>query len=651
MVVGSTLLLNGESYTVVGVMPASFQFAPFWATDAELWVPLSLAERASSRGGNSLRVFGRLAAGVSVDAARERLAAITAALEISFPGTNRNVTVTPLKERVVGSARLPLLVLLGAVSFLLLIACANVAHMMLARAATRQREVVMRSALGASRGRLMRQFLTESVMLSLAGGAVGALLSVWSIRALRELAGSSIPRMNAVSVDLRVLGFAFAVSLLTGVLFGILPALQASRREAAEVLRDSDRGSTHGRSRSRVRDGLMVSEFALALMLLAGAGLMVRSFVALRDVDPGLDASRVLSMQLSVNGAASASSGARQAFYETVIERVRALPGVEAVSAINHLPLAGDLWGIPFAIEGRPPAEPGERPNGVYRVVMPGYFETMGIAVDRGRPIDERDGAGAVPVVVINQAMAARHWPGEEPIGQRISASISGPDAEWATVIGVVENVVRGEWAAAPEDEFYLPLAQTRSMLEENGAHIAYITLVARTVSEPAALAPAIRRVVHAVDPNVAISDVQTMHDVVTAAVAPSRFPLVLLSSFAGVALVLAMVGILGMTSYSLSRRTHEIGIRVALGARPGRVLGNLVGHSLVLAAAGMAVGLSAALLLTRFMESMLFGVRASDPATYVAVSLVLVAVAMAGSAIPSWRVLRADPVSALRSD
>lgn len=650
-VIGTTIRLNGDSYTIVGVMPAEFQFAPFWATESELWVPLSLAGRADSRRGNSLRVFGRLADGVSLQAARDRMATITAALDESFPGTNRNVTVTPLEEMAVGTARVPLLVLFGAVSFLLLIACANVAHMMLARASSRQREIVLRAALGASRGRLVRQLLTESVMIAVAGGAVGIVLAVACIRLLRDMAGASLPRMDMIAMDYRVTAFALTISVVTGLLFGVVPALQSAGKPAADALRESDRGTTHGRGRSRARDGLMISEFALALILLAGAGLLARSLIALQRIDPGFDPDRVLSMQLRVNGAAAASPGARQAFYETVIERVRGMPGVAAASAINHLPLAGDLWGLPFAIEGRPPTEPGEGHVGTYRVVMPGYFETMGVALLRGRVIDERDAGGTVPVVVINEAMARRHWPDENPIGQRIAVGGGGADVEWRSIAGVVENVARGDWAAPPEEEFYLPLAQTPSMLEDAGAHIAYITLVVRTTGDAVEVAPSIRALVRDIDANVAVSDVQTMRFVVSTALAPSRLPVLMLGAFAVVALILAMVGIFGMTSYALSKRTQEIGIRLALGAEPGRVLGVLVRRGLVLAAVGMGAGLSGALILTRLMGSMLFGVTASDPVTYLSVSLTLGLVAVAGSTIPALRALRSDPVTSLRSD
>jgi putative ABC transport system permease protein len=648
-VVGRTLVMNGEPYTVVGVMPAGFRFAPFWATDSELWVPLAFAERTSSRSGNSLRVFGRLGPNVTLGAARERMTAITDALEAAYPGTNRNVIVTPLKEQVVGGARLPLLVLLSAVAFLLLIACANVAHMMLARAASRHREIVLRSALGASRGRLVRQLLTESVTLSLAGGAVGVIVAFWGVRLLRGLAGASVPRMDAVAVDARVLAFTFAVSLLTGVLFGVAPAWQASRRAPADVLREGDRGATHGGRRSRIRDVLIISEFALALVLLAGAGLMVRSFLALRHIDPGFAPDRVLSMQLSVNGAAAASPGARLVFYREVVARARTLPGVEAASAINHLPLAGDLWGLGFAVEGRDPPAPGERPNATYRVVMPGYFDAMGIALRRGRSFDDRDDVNAPAVVVINEAMAASHWPGEDPLGRRITFDDPAASATWLTIVGVVENAVRSDWAEPPAEELYVALYQNRAMLEGMGAHVAYVTLVVRAVGDAAVLAPAVRNLVNELDPNVAVSNVRTMTDVVAAAIAPSRFSLVLLAVFAGVALVLAVVGIFGMTSYAVSKRTHEIGIRMALGAEPLAVLSGVVRHGLILAAAGVVFGLGGAVLLTRLMASMLFGVAPTDPATYLLVSALLVAVALAGSAVPAWRVLRSDPLSALR--
>ena len=435
-ILGRAIALDGESYTVVGVMPPGFSFPPFWATGSELWAPLSLEDRATNRTGSSLRVFGRLRPDATLEQARAEMAAITARLETEFPGTNNGVTVRPLIDVVVGDVRPALLVLLGAVGFVLLVACANVAHMLLARAAARRKEIALRAALGASRGRILRQLLTESLVLALAGGAAGVLLARAGIRALVALGPPGLPRLESVALDGSVLAFALAVSLLTGLAFGLAPALQATRRDLGDSLREGERGSTEGGGRGGLRSVLVASELALALVLLVGAGLMIRSFVALQAVDPGFDRRNVLSLIVSVAGTASADPARRAAFFEDVVRDAGALPGVTSASAINHLPLAGDIWGWPFRIEGRPEPKPGESPTATYRVVLPGYFRTMGIPVRRGRDVSDEDRAGAPGVVVVNESLAARHWPGEEPIGKRLALADREPAPTWLTVAG-----------------------------------------------------------------------------------------------------------------------------------------------------------------------------------------------------------------------
>ncbi len=430
--VGRPITLDGDTYTVVGVMPPGFSFPPFWATGAQLWAPLSLEDRATNRGGSSLRVFGRLAPGATLDQARAEMAGMTARLETEFPGTNREVTVRPLIDVVVGEVRPALLVLLGAVGFVLLVACANVAHMLLARAAARRKEIALRAALGASRARLVRQLLTESLILALAGGGAGLLLARVGIRALVALGPPGLPRLETVALDGSVLAFALAVSLATGFAFGLVPALQATRRDLGDSLREGERGSTEGGGRGGLRGALVASEMALALVLLVGAGLMIRSFVALQAVDPGFDRKNVLSMIVSVAGTGSAEPARRAAFFQDVVRDASALPGVTAASAINHLPLAGDIWGWPFRVEGLPEPKPGESPTATYRVVLPGYFRTMGIPVRRGRDVSDEDRAGAPGVVVVNESLAARHWPGEDPIGKRARPRGSRGRAELA---------------------------------------------------------------------------------------------------------------------------------------------------------------------------------------------------------------------------
>jgi putative ABC transport system permease protein len=647
-ILGRSITLDGEAYTVVGVMPPGFAFPPFWARGTQLWAPLSLEERAINRGGSSLRVFARLREGSTLDQARAEMTAITARLEEEFPGTHRDLTVRPLLDVVVGDVRPALLVLLGAVGFVLLVTCANVAHMLLARAAARRKEIALRAALGASRTRILRQLLTESLVLALAGGAAGLLLARAGVRALVALGPPGLPRLESVALDGRVLAFALVVSLGTGLAFGLVPALQATRRDLADALREGERGSTESGGRGRLRSVLVSSELALALVLLVGAGLMIRSFVALQAVDPGFDRRNVLSMIVSVAGTASADPARRVPFFEDVVRDAAALPRVVSASAINHLPLAGDIWGWPFRVEGRPEPRPGEEPTATYRVVLPGYFKTMGIPLRRGRDVSDEDRAGAPGVVVVNESLAARHWPGEDAIGKRLAlADRDGPS--WLTVVGVVKDTVRGRWGAPPEDELFLPYAQVRRYVENPSSHFAYLTLVVRTSGDPASLASALRSAVWAREKNAPISDVRVLEEVVEGATAQPRFYVLLLGAFAAVALALAAVGIYAVISFSVARRTNEIGIRVALGAEPGDVLRLVVGQGLRVGLVGALAGIAGALALTRLMSTMLYGVGSHDPATFACVVVLLAVVALLASYLPARRATRIDPLRALR--
>jgi predicted permease len=649
-IVGRSIRLDGEPYTVVGVMPASFQFAPFWATEARMWAPLDLRSRASQRESQSLRVFARLRPGVSLAAARQEVASVTATLEREFPGTNRDVRVMNLREKVVGDVRPALLVLLGAVGLVLLIACANIANMLLARASARQKEVALRTALGASRGRTVRQLLTESVVLAAAGGAAGAALSAWSLRLLLALAPPSIPRLQDVHLDVRVLFATFAVSLATGVAFGLAPALQASIVRPQDALKEGGASGT-SRERGRLRLAFVAAEIAIALVLLVGAGLMLRSFLALRAIDPGFDPRGVVTMEVSVAGTRQAPPGRRAALYRQLVERLSAAPGVTAAGAINHIPIAGDIWGYPYAVEGRPRPGPGESPMATYRAVLPGYFAAMRIPILRGRDVAWSDDRGAPGVVVVNEYLAKRTWPGEDPIGKRITLDDVGPDASWLTVVGVVKNVVRGDWAAPPADEIYLSVLQNKTLLESPQPMAAYITLVARTGGDPAALAPSLVAAVRAVDPTLPVSEVRTMSHIVAQANGRARFQALLLAIFAAAAAMLAAVGIYGVMSYAVSRRTREIGVRMALGADPGSVLRLVVGQGMAVALVGAGAGLAAAVLLARLMASLLYGVGPMDPVTYAAVAGLLLAVALLASYLPARRASRIDPTKALRTE
>jgi len=651
-VLGKTVALDGEAYTIVGVMPSDFKFAPFWATRAELWVPDAFGDRIFKRTGNSLRVFARLNPGVTLAQARAEMETITARLEQQYPGTNREVEVTPLRENVVGKIEAPLLVLLCAVGFVLLIACANVAHMLLARAAAREKEIAVRTALGAGRIRLVRQFLTENLLLSAVGGCAGLLLAIWGIHALVALSPASIPRVGTVTVDARVLLFLFGITALTSVVFGLAPAMRASAVNLGDTLKESGRGSSDGIRRNRLRGFLVASEVALALILLVGAGLMIRSFVALESVDPGFNPHNVLSMVVSVAGSQEADPNRRPIFYQQLLERVRAIPGVQAAGGINHLPLFGDLWGWPFTIEGRPALRPGESAGGVYRIITPGYFDAMRLPVVQGRDISEADNATAPGVVIINQRAADRYWPGENPLGQRISFDIGTANPPtWLTVVGVVKNAKQGDWAARPMPEVYLATFQNSEYLSSTLSSYAYITLVVRAAGDPGAMTDAVKNVVWSFDHNLPISQITTMDAQVAYANAVPRFEMVLLGVFAFVALALAAVGIYGVISYSVSRRTHEIGIRISLGASRTQVLLLVVKQGMALAFAGSAAGVVGALWLSRLMGGLLYDVPPNDPITFAAVAILLMIVALAASYIPARRAMRVDPMVALRHE
>ena len=656
-VLGREVRIDGATYTVVGVMPRGFDFPMFWATGVQMWSPLVFGDNASSRRSQSLRVFGRLAPGVTVASAQAQMTTIAANLERAFPGTNTGVTVTPLVTMVVGDVRTALFILLGAVSFVLLIACANVAHMLLARASARRREMTVRLALGASRSRLVRQMLVESVVLALAGGALGVGLAQGGLRALVSLAGDSVPRADTIALDPRVLAFTTILAVVTGLAFGLLPAMRVSRGDMASTLRDGARGSTEGVERSRVRSVLVASEIALALVLLTGAGLAMRSFVALRSIDAGFDPRGVLSAVITLQGTAEAAPGRREVFYADVIRRVSQLPGVESASLINHLPIAGDNWGLQFLIEGRPRPEPADMPRATYRVAFPGYFRTMRLPILRGRDVTERDRVGAPPVVLVNDYFARRHWPNDDAVGKRITLDPSADSLTWATVVGVVKNDVQSDWSAPPTEEVFVPYLQDRMYLESPGGHVAYMTLVVRAscatgaACDAGALAPSVREAIAAIDRTVPVTTVRAMSDVVAGATARPRFTLALLATFAAVALVLAAVGIYGVISYAVSRRTHEIGVRIALGATPGRVVRLIVGQGMRVVAGGILAGLVGAMTLSRLMTSVVYGVRVTDPLTYSGVAALLVGVALVASYVPARRATRIDPLSAMQAE
>jgi putative ABC transport system permease protein len=623
-----TLTLNGASYSVIGVLPRSFVWT---VPNLDVLVPLG-ADPGQPRGDHQLAAYGLLKAGVGLDQANADLHTIAAQLSVQYPESNEGWSVrlrTFYDWLVPADTRQTLAVLFTAVGFVLLIAAGNVANLLLARANVRQKEMSIRVALGAGRRRILSQLLVESSMLALVGGAVGCGVAVAATRVLKALAPGIVPRLDEVAVDARVLGFAFALSLATGILFGLAPALQASRPNTGEALKDAGRSGSGGMRRQRTRDALVVVEVALSVALLIGAGLLVRSMWALQHVNPGFDTRSLLTLQLNL----SARPG--PFFFETV-RRVSALPGVVAASTASMVPMGGGNTSIQIVVEGRPVDAAGIVPSADWRAIGPGYFKTLGVGL-RGRDFEDRD-ARDTRSAIISEEMARRYWPGVDPIGRDFFwFSTSGPKL---TVIGVAGDVRNLSLDTAPAPIIY----RSAASLPVNPTF-----LVVRTDPNPAALTSAIRDVVRAVNPNVPVSNVRTGDEILAASIGPRRFNMVLLGSFAAVALILACIGLFGVMSYLVSQRTHDIGVRLALGALPRDIFRDVVGRGMLLAVAGAAAGVGCAAWVTRSLETLLFQVRPIDPVTFVAVALVLLAVALVACVIPARRATRVDPVIALR--
>ncbi len=638
-IVGKTISLGSESLTIVGVMPDSFQF-PF--RNVELWVPLAFTpERWANRGGHAYFALGRLKPGVTIEQAREQMTTIAASLASHYAeDAGRSVRLISLKEEMVQSSRASLLVLLGAVGFVLLIACANVANLLLARAASRRKESAIRVALGAGRWRLIRQFLTESLMLSILGSAVGLLLANLGLGLLLSMASTSLPRANEIGLDLPVLGFTLLLSLLTGLGFGIVPALQVSKTDVHETLKEGGGRAMSAAGTARLRSVLVVTEVALALVMLIGAGLLIKSFARLLQINSGLQPENVLTMRVSLPDAKYQTTQATTAFYQQALERISTLPGVQAAGAINLLPL--QRWGFngDIEIEGQGPYPPGQAPLAEYRAVTPGYFRALQVPLLDGRAYTDQDTEKTPPVILINQTMAKRFWPDESAVGKRIR--VDGPD--WRTIIGVVGDVRQSGLTQAVRSEIYFSYAQAKYQYLTQS-----MSLVVRASSDPTNLVSAIRSEVQAVDAAQPVYGVETMEAVIAESVSDRRLNMILLGIFAAVAMALAAVGIYGVLSYSVTQRTHEIGIRMAVGAQPSDILRLVVGQAMTLALAGVAIGLIAAFALTRLMESLLYGVSATDPITFAAISAALTGVALAASFVPARRAIRVDPMIALR--
>jgi putative ABC transport system permease protein len=634
---GKTLVLEGKIHSVVGVMPQGFQF---YNLESELWTPFVFTpDDLSSRGAHYIRVVARLNPGVTREQAQSEMGNIANRLAEQYPDTNggRGINLLSLHEQLIGDIRPALLVLLGAVGFVLLIACANVANLLLARAASRHKEVALRMALGASRSRLVRQLLTESVLLALIGGSVGLLLALWGVDLLTALAPDSLRSVKGVGMDSRVLFFTLALSLLTGVLFGLAPALQTSKPDLNESLKEGGRTSADSRH-NHFRTLLVVSEVSLSLVLLIGAGLMLMSFSRLLQVSPGFNPDNVLTAGLSLPDTKYKEPGQWSAFYRQVLDKVNALPGIQSAGAITNLPFGDGSMSLTFRRADGPPMLPSEQPATIFHANSPGYFQTMGIPLLKGRDFTEQDAEKAPPVLIINETMARLHFAGEDPVGKTMIIGYGEPVPR--QIIGVVGDVKHAGLAKDLRAEAYGPYAQTP---------LPFTTLVVRSTSDTASLLAAIRREVQAVDKDQPLANVKTMRERISNSIAQPRFYTLLLSVFATVALMLAAVGIYGVLSYSVTQRTREIGIRMALGADRSDIVKLVVRQGMTPAVIGVVIGLGAAFALTRLMASLLFAVSATDPLTFAAISLLLAAVALVACYIPARRATKVDPMVALR--
>ncbi|MGO9268945.1 MAG: ADOP family duplicated permease [Terriglobia bacterium] len=663
--IGKTISLDGSPHTVVGIVPRGFRFSTDGSDSPDVWVPIAFHPDPGGQTGGTLRLIARLKPGITLERAQAEMSTIAARLEQQshlYRGPHGEdagyaVQVVPLREEIFGAMRQGLLVLLGAVGFVLLIACANVANLLLARAAARQKEMAIRAALGAGRLRVMRQLLTESLMLAVLGGAAGLLVARWGLRLLLAASPAQAARLGAVApvvplvLDSRVLAFTLLITVLTGLLFGLAPAFESAQFNLNESLKEGGRTSAAGadgntRRRFSRRAGLVVAQVALSMVLVLGAALLIRSFVRLLEVDPGFNPEKLVTAEITLPEFQYREDYQVSAFFDQFLDRVRALPEVKSAGAVSGLPLNGRTGGDPFSIEGRPwrPTAPGTTtPQFMdHETVAAGYFRTLQIPLLAGREFTEQDAAGSLPVAVINQTMARAFWPHQDPIGKHIMPGAPRPGAAWLTIVGVVGDVKSAALDVASIPQMYRPLSQhpVRTM-----------ALVIRTSADPMSVISEVRRQLFALDKDRPLYHVAAMEQIVSDSVAPRRFDLLLLGVFAALALALAAVGIYGVMSYSVAQRTHEIGVRLALGARRGDVLRLVARQGLTLALAGIAIGLVASLALTRLISGLLFSVRATDPITFAGVSLLFACVALVASFIPAHRATRVDPIVALRHE
>ncbi|MCU1267441.1 MAG: efflux pump, inner rane subunit [Acidobacteria bacterium] len=641
-IVGKTVPLSGNVYTIIGVMPAGFA-SPRDNTEAWTPVHVSNAVAANFRGVHFLRTYGRLAGGVTMEQARAEMQVIDQNLARQYPADNKNrsTVLIPLHERIVGQSRQSLLILFAAVSLVLLIACANFANLLLARSAEREREFVIRAALGAGRWRLIRQLLTESVLVSLVGGALAVLLAIWGTNLLVWLKPDNLPRLQEIGVDVRVLAFTFGISLLTGVVFGLLPAWTASRGGVNEALKEGGRSATAGGARQRLRSTFVVVELAVALILLVGAGLLIKTFRNLRSVEPGFNPAHLLTMRVELPETRYKEVDKQTRFRTQALAAINSLNGVQA-AMVSELPLSGDSLNHDFVIDGRPPIAPGDEPSLETRSVMGDYFHTMQIPLRTGRDFGAQDFVENAPLVgIANDAMVRQYFPNEDPLGKRVRWARDA-QVHWITIVGVVGDVKHFGLDLPEQPGLYSPYTQAQPWKR-------WMTLVARTQSDPGSLTQAIKQLVWKVDSQLPLTKVQTMDEVAASSFAARSFNMLLLAIFAGLALVLAAVGIYGVMSYAVTQRTQEIGIRMALGARAPDVLKLIIRSGMIMTLIGVVIGLAGAVALTRLMTTLLFGVTPTDKVTFAVVSGVLIFVALLACYLPAHRATKVDPLEALR--
>ncbi len=638
-IIGQSISMNGVSRIVLGVMPPGFNFPE---KTTEFWIPIPITpQRKQARTLISYKAVGRLKPGVTLAQAQADMSVIAKRTDDQYFQSDYGINLVLLHDQETHKVRSALLVLLGAVGFVLLIACANVANLLLARAAIREKEVAIRLALGARRWRIVRQLLTESALLGLVGGAVGLLVAKWGLAALLALAPADIPRLDQAIIDVRVLLFTLAVSLVTGLVFGVVPAFQASKPDMNDALKEGGRGSTGGGAGIRVRNLLVVSEIALSLVLLVGAGLLIRSFIRLQQFELGFNPRNLITMRVQLPGSKYREAPQISVFYKQLLERIQSVPGVISAGAISDIFLTDTPNSDSFTIEGRPIQTGVESIEVPFDAVSPSYFRVMGIPLLRGREFDDHDVAGAPDVAIINNTFVERFFPGEDPIGKRYVYGTPGPENnKWITIVGIVGDMRRTGFDRAVRPETFRPESQYAD---------SRLTIVARTSGNPATFAGALRDEVWAIDRDQPVYDMKTMDQTLSEMLSQRRFNMLLLGIFASVALLLAALGIYGVMSYSVTQRTHEIGIRMAMGAQTRDVLNMVVKHSLMLALAGIGVGLIASLVLTRLMSTLLYGVSATDPLTFIAIPLVLAGVALGACLVPARRATKVDPMIALR--